>query len=181
VPPGLELTSISYKVLGELCATVVLHQGPIHVEEVARRVREAFGLGRTTRRIVESVGEALAQLARQGLVTRDGEFWTASNRILKSPRCRRDAAAGLRRADRIAPEEYRLAIDAVLRADVGASIPETTVGVARILGFDRTGDGLDSAISEQINAMVRTGQVQAGEGKLQLTLSPEKTRFRTPN
>jgi very-short-patch-repair endonuclease len=181
VPVGLDLTSISSKALGELCTTVVLHEGPIHVEEVALRVREAFGLGRTTRRIVENIVAALVQVARQGLVTQDGEFWTASNRILKNPRCRRNASDGLRRADRIAPVEYRLAIDAVLRADVGASIPETTIGVARILGFDRTGHGLDSAISQQIDTMVRDGQVQASEGKLQLTQSTEKAKFHTPN
>jgi very-short-patch-repair endonuclease len=181
IPRRIDIIDISPEVLGELSASVVKHEGPIHVEEVARRVREAFGLGRTTRRIVERIIEALERVAKQGLVTRDGEFWSTSNRILRRPRCRRDAAVALRRADRIAPEEYRLAIDAVLRAAVAASIPEITVGVARLLGFDRTGNGLDRAISDQIDSMVRTNQIQASEGKLQLTLSPEKINFRSPN
>jgi hypothetical protein len=37
------------------------------------------------------------------------------------------------------------------------------------LGFDRSGNGLDDAISAQIDVMIQTGQIQATEGKLQLT------------
>jgi hypothetical protein len=74
----------------------------------------------------------------------------------------------LRRADRIAPEEYRLAIGMVLNAAVAAFRPEVVVGVARILGFDRTGNDLDRAISDQIEIMIQIGQIQDNEGKLQL-------------
>ena len=107
--------------------------------------------------------------ARQRKIVRDGDFWSTTNSVLKSPRCRRDASISLRRPDRIAPAEYRLAIESVLRSAVAASSPELTVGVARILGFDRTGNGLDHAISAQIDAMIQNGQIQATEGKLQLT------------
>ena len=64
--------------------------------------------------------------------------------------------------------EYRLAIEAVLRAAVAASNSELKAGAARILGFDRTGPDLDQAISDQIDLMIRTGQIQANEGKLKL-------------
>jgi hypothetical protein len=74
-----------------------------------------------------------------------------------------------RRADRIAPEEYRLAIRVVLSAAVAASRPEVAVGVARILGFDRTGNDLDRAISDQIDLMIQVGQIQDTAGKLQLS------------
>jgi hypothetical protein len=40
-----------------------------------------------------------------------------------------------------------------------------------MLGFDRTGNGLDNAISDQIDTMVRAGQIHASEGQLQLMLS----------
>ena len=107
--------------------------------------------------------------ARQRKIVRDGDFWSTTNSVLKSPRCRRDASISLRRPGRIAPAEYRLAIESVLRSAVAVSNPELTVGVARILGFDRTGNGLDHAISAQIDAMIQNGQIQATEGKLQLT------------
>jgi hypothetical protein len=166
---GVELFDVARKELGELAAKVVQYEGPIHVEEVARRVREAFGLGRTGRRILESISDALEQVGRQGKVAREGEFWSAANSGLKNPRCRRGAAASLRRPDRIAPVEYRLAIVAVLQAAVAASSSELTVGVARIMGFDRTGPDLDQAISDQIELMIQNGQVQATDGKIHLS------------
>ena len=56
----------------------------------------------------------------------------------------------------------------VLKAAVAVSGPELTVGVARIFGFDRTGNDLDRAISDQIDRMTQMGQIQDTEGKLQL-------------
>jgi hypothetical protein len=163
------LFDVTRKELGELAAKVVQHEGPVHVEEVARRVREAFGLGRTGRRILESISDALEGVGRQGTVAREGEFWSATNSTLKTPRCRRGAAASLRRPDRIAPVEYRLAIRSALQAAVAASSSELTVGVARILGFDRTGPNLDQAISDQIDFLIQNGQVQATDGKIHLS------------
>jgi hypothetical protein len=65
--------------------------------------------------------------------------------------------------------EYRLAIVAVLQAAVAASSSELTVGVARTMGFDRTGSDLDQAISDQIDFMIQNGQVQATDGKIHLS------------
>ena len=78
----------------------------------------------------------------------------APNVVRQKPRNRRDAALSLRRPDRIAAQEYRLAINAVLRGSVAASKSELTASVARVLGFDRTGNDLDRAISDQIDWMI---------------------------
>jgi len=67
------------------------------------------------------------------------------------PRSRRHASPALRRPERIAAQEYRLAISVILRGSVAASKSELTAGVVRILGFERTGEGLERAISEQID------------------------------
>jgi very-short-patch-repair endonuclease len=169
VPPGVGFFDVASKELGELVVKVVQHEGPIHIEEVARRAREAFGLGRTGRRILESISDALEEVGRQGKVARDGGFWLPINSSLKSPRCRRGAAPSLRRPDRIAPVEYGLAIEAALRAAVAASSSELTIEVARILGFDRTGPELDRAISDQIDFMIQNGQVHSSGGKIHLS------------
>ena len=46
------------------------------------------------------------------------------------------------------------ATNAVLRGSVAASKSELTASVARVLGFDRTGNDLDRAISDQIDWMI---------------------------
>jgi len=167
VPYGNDFFSLDQGSLAQLAATVVRCEGPIHVEEVARRVREAFGLERTGRRILQSISAALGRAQRQGAIVREGQFWSPKEGGVEKPRSRRDAALTLRRPDRIASQEYRLAINAVLQASAAASKSELTVGVARVLGFDRTGNELDRAISDQIDAMVRAREIEEIGGQLQ--------------
>jgi len=51
---------------------------------------------------------------------------------------------------------------------VAASKPELIVEVARVLGFDRTGNGLERAISDQIEEMVRDDAILENRGRLHL-------------
>jgi hypothetical protein len=83
----------------------------------------------------------LESLVRQGAIVREDEFWLPANVVRQKPRNRRDAALSLRRPDRIAALEYRLAVNAVLSGSVAASKSELAASVARVLGFDRTGNG----------------------------------------
>jgi very-short-patch-repair endonuclease len=164
---GMELADLSQRELIDLVVSVVQHEGPIHSEEVARRIREAFGLGRTGHRILENVTRALESAARNGTIIREGDFWSAHATALEKPRNRRDAAPSLRRPDRIANQEYCLAIRTALRESVSASKDELIAVVARVFGFDRTGNGLDSAISEQIDRMIRAGEIRDEGGRLE--------------
>ena len=91
-----------------MIAAVVRYEGPIHTEEVARRVREAFGLERTGRRILETIRVGLDGWVRQGAIVREDEFWLLANVVRQKPRNRRDAVLSLRRPDRIAAQEYSL-------------------------------------------------------------------------
>ena len=103
------------------------------------------------------------------LVVREDEFWLSANVVRQKPRNRRYAALSLRRPDRIAAQEYRLAINAVLRGSVAASKSELTASVARVLGFDRTGNDLDRSISDQIDWMIQTAEIADIGGRLEIT------------
>jgi hypothetical protein len=165
--PGVELANLSQRELVNLVVSVVQYEGPIHSEEVARRIREAFGLGRTGRRILENVIDALTSATRNGTIVREDDFWFARTAALQKPRNRRDAAPSLRRHDRSAPQEYRLAIRSALRESISASRDQLAFVVTRVLGFDRNGNGLDNAISDQIDGMFRTGEIRDVGGRLE--------------
>ena len=168
--PGTDLVGLGRPELAALAARVVRDEGPIHVEEVARRVRQAFALNRTGHRILDAISAALEWAERRDLVIREGAFWSPSDRGLSMPRYRREAASPLRRADRIAPYEYRLAINAVLRACAGAARPGLIAEVARVLGFERTGNGLDRAVSTELDAMIAAGEIETVGDSLRLAL-----------
>ena len=123
----------------------------------------------TRRRILETISGGLESLVRQGAIVREDEFWLPANVVRQERRNRRDAALSLRRPDRIAAQEYRLAVNPVLRGSVAASKSELTASVARVLGFDRTGNDLDRAISDQIDWTIQTAEIADIGGRLEIT------------
>ena len=168
VPAGRDLVALKPFELATLTAFVVREEGPIHAEEVARRIREAFGLQRTGNRILGKIDEGLRIAARLGEVSAREGFWIAREQKCALPRHRRNAALSLRRADRIAPEEYRLATLQVIEAAVGIDRQDLIVETAHLLGFDRTGTDLYSAIDDQINSLKKTERIRFENGHVYL-------------
>jgi len=159
VPFRRGLLELPVAELSRLSLSVVEAEGPIHTEEVARRVREAFGLQKTGSRILGHVKDSLIYLKRTGLVARDGDFWTITGGGSVVVRSRRNAPLPLRRASMIAPSEYQLAITSVVDQAVSISAPELAIETARRFGFDRTGQDLKQEIDRQVKALMKMGKI----------------------
>jgi hypothetical protein len=65
-------------------------------------------------------------------------------------------------AERIAPEEYREAVLAVLRTGDGLPRRELASAVCGLLGFSRTGPRLEEAVGPVLDALLAEGTI--GEG-----------------
>ncbi len=161
--PGVDILALSRRQLLDLCVSVVKVEGPIHSEEIARRVREAFNLDRTGRRILDSVIGALRVGRETRVLVAEGDFLDLPDRKLERPRDRRMAAPSIRRADRIAPKEYKKAIELALIDAVALCREELMIETARSLGFDRTGIDLQVAIGMQIDDLVGKGEIVESE------------------
>jgi very-short-patch-repair endonuclease len=159
VPYGRNLLDLSIAEVGRLALAVVEAEGPVHTEEVARRIREAFGLQKTGNRILKHVREALMAQARSGMIKREQEFWTIPGREIQEIRTRRTAALSLRRASMIAPAEYHLAMLSIVEEAVAISPDDLGVETARRFGFDRTGPDLKQEINKQMSVLIKLGKV----------------------
>jgi len=159
VPYRRDLLELSVPEIAQIALAVVEAEGPIHTEEVARRIREAFGLQKTGKRILAHVRSGLKHLSRKASVSRDGEFWLVTGRDLEAVRNRRNAAFPLRRATMIAPAEYQLAISTIISEAVEISRDDLLVETARLFGFDRTGPDLKEAIDRQTATLVKAGRL----------------------
>jgi very-short-patch-repair endonuclease len=166
VPYGRNLLDLSLAEIGRLVLAVIEAEGPIHTEEVARRIREAFGLQKTGNRIMKHVRDALLAQARGGMIKRDNEFWMIPGREIHEVRTRRRAALPLRRADMIAPAEYHLAMLNIIEEAVAISPDDLGVETARRLGFDRTGPDLKQEIHQQMSALIKLGKIVADDSKV---------------
>jgi very-short-patch-repair endonuclease len=168
VPVRRDLLELSISEVARIALVVVEAEGPIHSEEVARRIREAFGLQKTGRRILERVRAGLKYLAKNGGAINEGDFWSPIGRDLQFVRRRRKAALPLRRAAMIAPSEYKFAISTIVSQVVAISPDDLIVETARLFGFDRTGPDLKEAIDQQTKALIETGRLRIDDGVLQL-------------
>jgi very-short-patch-repair endonuclease len=166
VPFRRGLLDLSPSELSRLSLNVIEAEGPIHTDEVARRLREAFGLQKTGNRILNHVRESLRYLDRAGLAVRDGDFWTVRGREAIPVRSRRNASLPLRRAIMIAPSEYKAAVISVLEEAISISPDQLAVETARRFGFDRTGQDLKQEIDRQMNALIDAGEIVRDGGVL---------------
>ena len=168
VPYRRDLLELSIADIAPIALEVVEAEGPIHTEEAARRIREAFGLQKTGRRILAHVRAGLKHLSRNASVARDDEFWSIPGRELSAVRNRRNAAFPLRRAAMIAPAEYQLAILTIISEAVAISRADLVVETARLFGFDRTGSDLKEAIDQQCATLVQMGRLHLNGDVLRL-------------
>lgn len=136
--------------IGDLIIKIVEVEGPIHVDEIARRVATAFGKARTGARIVDATRGALAAVQRRSdnSLQKVGEFVMTEEQAAAPPvRDRREETGTVLKADYLPPMEIAAAA-ARIRAESGLMSPEEmTKAVARLLGFQRVGPDLSEAIS----------------------------------
>jgi hypothetical protein len=139
---------VTVAVLARITVAIVEIEGPVHQDEIARRVTGLFGKARTGSQISAAVVRGLQ--ATSALVEQDG-FWLTEARLGRPPvRDRSVAPATLQRADMLSPLEIRAAAKIAERENGRLSGDEMVTAITRLLGFKRTGNELKAAILKAI-------------------------------
>ncbi|MHB1302215.1 MAG: DUF3320 domain-containing protein [Acidiphilium sp.] len=137
-------------VVADLARKIVDVEGPIHVEEVARRVAACFDKEKAGSRILTATQAALSR-ARSGntdLLT-DGEFWYTRSQAGAPPVRDRSAETGATfKASSISMLEIKAALKIARDDNAGGDDDDLVRTVARLLGFKRVGPDLQTRISE---------------------------------
>lgn len=135
--------------IGDLIVKIVDMEGPIHVDEVARRIATAFGKARTGGRIVDATLKALKAVQRRtdNHLLQIGQFVLTEDQAASPPiRDRSEESGAILKAEYLPPMEIATAA-AHIRTESGLMPPEElTKAVARILGFKRVGSELSDTI-----------------------------------
>lgn len=135
--------------LAELADRIVRAEGPIHQEEVARRIAASFGKEKAGSRIISATVSALkAAQRRADDLLGDGVFWFTRAQADEPPVRDRAAEAG---ATLKAASISMLEIEAALRIarddNAGGDGPDLVQTAARLLGFRRVGPDLQARIA----------------------------------
>jgi hypothetical protein len=148
---------------------IVQDEGPIHQDEIVRRLVELWGGQRTSKRSGAAVVEALGFATRSGQILQDGQFYSHRRDRVSQVRSRGDIqSASLRRPDMLPPSEIRMALIDITRKSLGIASSEAIVECARMLGFGATSAQLQSYLDQQIKALCDSGKLIEKEGKIYL-------------
>ncbi len=154
--------------LEQVVARVVEIEGPIHIDEIARRVVSIWGLKRTGARITDAVETALAEACLNQRISQDGLFFRRSGIHLIPIRNREDVTSnGLRKPENLPPVEIRQAISAIIRTHLGIHMGDVAVEVGRLFGFRSTSPQLKQIVQDEMDCLIRdTKTVEVRDDKL---------------
>jgi hypothetical protein len=101
------------------------------------------------------------------MVRRQGEFlWPVVEKRLV---VRARSSDGFRRSiQQVPPEEIALAVVAFVRTCFSITKPDLVIGVARELGYDRTGPEVSAAIVDAVDRMIAERRIQNAAGHLRV-------------
>ena len=141
---------VAISTLAELVGKIVDAEGPIHVEEIARRMASCFGKEKAGSRILAVTKTALVRAqSRNSEFVSDGNFWFTRTQANGPPVRERSAETGATiKAANISLLEIRAALEIARNDNAGGDDAELIRTVARLLGFKRVGPDLQARISE---------------------------------
>jgi hypothetical protein len=131
-------------------------EAPVSIDYAIRRLAEAWGLQRTGHRVMAAGRQAIGQAKRRGAAEIRGEFLWRPEQALTHVRVPDPEVAETRRdIDEIPPEEIDLAVARLREASAGIQDEQLILQVARVLGFDRTGDRIRTVLKKRLTAIKR--------------------------
>jgi very-short-patch-repair endonuclease/ligand-binding SRPBCC domain-containing protein len=157
-------------ILTQLAEQVVAIEGPVHIDEIINRIRDAWGLRRAGGRIQDAVEKAVAVAVRQNRLLQDGDFYNLPHKVpIVRDRCTATSAT-LRKPETLPPAEIRLALLQVIERNFGATEDQVVQAAARAFGFKSTSALLRDVIVETLRRMLAAGELHQNDGLL--TIGP---------
>lgn len=149
----------------EMVIEVANVEAPIHVEQLARRLADAFGVDRVTKTVQTAVNRAVEKAARQAVVERRGDFLWRRGQAMPpirtpdpdDPRTRRDI-------EQIACLELTSAVVRMRKASPGAELEHLIPQAARVFGFDRTSARIRDRFEDCLRRVSRDLDALAEDG-----------------
>jgi very-short-patch-repair endonuclease len=161
---GSELHALPAGVMANCVVAVVDHEGPIHIELLVKRIREAAGLGRAGSRIKQAVLQGIGVGVATARLRRIGEFLYSMENPKIVARSRESLSSPDNQAERIAPEELDMAVIAILEVAVAASLNDVVTGVRKFFGYGSNPMALPALVLDRLTHLIQQQTVSEVEG-----------------
>jgi hypothetical protein len=156
--PAAEYHAVALSRLGAALKKVVEVEGPLHEDLAVRRVAIAWGITRSTSKVLERFEEAAAALAAEGVIERRGPFLHAlpgKDTVVRTP------AGGVQReVEQIPPEELRACALLVLDTYLGLSQESLLREIGRAFGFKRLTEKMTAGLTPIVETLIAEGRAR---------------------
>ena len=156
-----ELHEAPSRRLADAISEIVRVEGPVHIDEVARRIANAAGANRVGSRIRKTVNKAIAAAVKRKRVKMRGDFLWDPEMETPTVRDRSDLPAQQRKIELIAPEEIDQALLSAVKRAFGIGVEDAIVEAAKSLGFARTSAGMGETIRARVRDLLKRGALAA--------------------
>ena len=140
---------------------VVRVEGPVHIDEVARRIANAAGANRVGNKIRDAINLALTAAVKRKRVKMRGDFLWGPEMETPTVRDRSDLPAQQRKIELIAPEEIDQALLSTVRRAFGIGVDGAILEASKSLGFARTSAGMGETIRARVRELLKRGALAA--------------------
>ena len=162
-----EIHEVPASDLARVVGKIIAIEGPVHREEIARRVTQVWGLQRTGRRIRDAVERALQAVTREPGILREGEFFSRREQTQVQVRDRGEVEPStFRRPEMLPPAEIRKAVTAIVQVHLGVAKEEAVTEAARPFGFKSRSSQLREVIEREIDHLLSQRMFDERNGKL---------------
>jgi len=147
---------------------IVEAEGPIHREEVGRRIAHLWGLQRAGKRIQTAAGAAARAATRSGAILAAREFLDIPGRPVRVRDRSEVESRTLLKAEMLPPAEIREALRQFVGAHIGCTSDEALVGATRLFGFKRAGPDLKAVVESEVRGMLGDAELVLRDGQIRL-------------
>ncbi len=163
--PRNEIHAEPAATLARLVARVVDAESPVHIEQVTRRLLDAYGINRAGRRVQESIQGAISAGTRSGLFENRGVFLYRKDQREFPFRDRSGLETAERKVNYVAPEEWEAAIVEVVRQSIEIEKGELVSDALRLLGFKRATGNASELVEKRIDQLSRRQVLNVTDGR----------------
>lgn len=170
LPPvtGQELHLATDTRLADMIREVASVEAPVHTDDVARRLKDAYGVSRAGSRISARIEEALHFAAQQQFIeVRGGFVYHASGQAIDI-RDRSAIEVGERRIELVAPEEIDAALVESVRLGFSLRPDDAVASAISLLGFGRATQKISSVLEDRLDRLAQSRRLLVSDGVLTL-------------
>jgi very-short-patch-repair endonuclease len=169
VNSSTEFHETSRSVLARMIETVVTSESPVHIDQVTRRLMEAFEITRAGARVQQAMKEAISSGVRNNLFRASRDFLYCEAQEEYPIRNRANLESAEKKPLFVAPEEWDSAIRHVVSHAFQISGDDLVSDTLSMLGFKRATSAAADIVWKRVNELARTQIIQVKDERYSLS------------